>query len=38
MYYIFIIHSLIEGSVEGFQFLTIMNITVMNMTEQVSLP
>lgn len=36
MYYIFIINSFIDGSVEGFRFLTIMNITVMNMTEQVT--
>ena len=37
MYHIFLIHSLIEGHLDCLQFLLIMNRTIINMVEQLSL-
>jgi hypothetical protein len=35
MYHIFFIHSLVDGHLDCFQFLTITNKTAMNIVEQV---
>ena len=37
MYHIFFIHSLMEGHLDSFQVLAIMNHTVMNIVEQMYL-